>query len=149
MINKWIGMGRLTADPELRQTQSGVSSCNVTVAVQRDFTDGSGERQSDFINVVAWRQTAEFICKYFGKGNMIAIEGQLRSRTYDDKRYPDVKHYVTEVYADKVSFCGGKNEGGGSSRPPAQTAPPSPTRSTQSNDLSDFEEVTGDNDLPF
>ena len=71
MINKWIGMGRLTADPELRQTQSGVSSCNVTVAVQRDFTDGSGERQSDFINVVAWRQTAEFICRYFSKGTMM------------------------------------------------------------------------------
>ena len=145
MINKWIGMGRLTADPELRQTQSGVSSCNITVAVQRDFTDGSGERQSDFISVAAWRQTAEFICKYFGKGNMIAIEGQLRTRTYDDKRYHDVKHYVTEVYADKVSFCGGKNESGGAAKQtvqrPAQTAPIA--------DLSDFEEVSAGEDLPF
>lgn len=149
MINKWIGMGRLTADPELRQTQSGVSSCNITVAVQRDFTDGSGERQSDFINIVAWRQTAEFICKYFGKGNMIAIEGQLRTRTYDDKRYPDVKHYVTEVYADKVSFCGGKNESGGTAK---QTAPQTVQRPAQTApiaDLSDFEEFSADNDLPF
>ena len=149
MINKWIGMGRLTADPELRQTQSGVSSCNITVAVQRDFTDGSGERQSDFINVVAWRQTAEFICKYFARGNMIAIEGQLRTRTYDDKRYPDVKHYVTEVYADKVSFCGGKNESGGAAK---QTAPQTVQRPAQTApiaDLSDFEEVSAGDDLPF
>ena len=149
MINKWIGMGRLTADPELRQTQSGVSSCNITVAVQRDFTDGSGERQSDFISIVAWRQTAEFICKYFGKGNMIAIEGQLRTRTYDDKRYPDVKHYVTEVYADKVSFCGGKNESGGAAK---QTAPQTVQRPAQTApiaDLSDFEEVSAGEGLPF
>ena len=146
MINKWIGMGRLTADPELRQTQSGVSSCNVTVAVQRDFTDGSGERQSDFINVVAWRQTAEFICRYFSKGSMIAVEGQLRTRTYDDKRYPDVRHYVTEVYADKVSFCGSKSDNGGTAAKPAQTAQ-RPAQTAPAADLSDFEEVVSD--LPF
>lgn len=149
MINKWIGMGRLTADPELRQTQSGVSSCNITVAVQRDFTDGSGERQSDFINVVAWRQTAEFICKYFTKGNMIAIEGQLRTRTYDDKRYPDVKHYVTEVYADKVSFCGGKNESGGAAKQTAPQTVQCPAQTAPIADLSDFEEVSAGDDLPF
>jgi len=148
MINKWIGMGRLTADPELRQTQSGVSSCNVTVAVQRDFTDGSGERQSDFINVVAWRQTAEFICRYFSKGSMIAVEGQLRTRTYDDKRYPDVRHYVTEVYADKVSFCGSKNDNGETAAKPAQTTQ-RPAQTAPAADLSDFEEVVSDSDLPF
>ena len=148
MINKWIGMGRLTADPELRQTQSGVSSCNVTVAVQRDFTDGSGERQSDFINVVAWRQTAEFICRYFSKGSMIAVEGQLRTRTYDDKRYPDVRHYVTEVYADKVSFCGSKSDNGRTAAKPAQTAQ-RPAQTAPATDLSDFEEVVSDSDLPF
>ena len=148
MINKWIGMGRLTADPELRQTQSGVSSCNVTVAVQRDFTDGSGERQSDFINVVAWRQTAEFICRYFSKGSMIAVEGQLRTRTYDDKRYPDVRHYVTEVYADKVSFCGSKSDNGGTAAKPAQTAQ-RPAQTAPAADLSDFEEVVSDSGLPF
>lgn len=148
MINKWIGMGRLTADPELRQTQSGVSSCNVTVAVQRDFTDGSGERQSDFINVVAWRQTAEFICRYFSKGSMIAVEGQLRTRTYDDKRYPDVRHYVTEVYADKVSFCGSKSDNGETAAKPAQTAQ-RPAQTAPAADLSDFEEVVSDSDLPF
>lgn len=147
MINKWIGMGRLTADPELKQTQSGVSTCTISVAVQRDYADGSGERQTDFICVVAWRQTAEFICKYFRKGSMIAVVGELRTRTYNDKRYPDVKHYVTEVYADKVSFCGGKNESGGNNDPaPAQTAPQA---SAQVPNLDDFEQIGNDGDLPF
>ena len=147
MINKWIGMGRLTADPELKQTQSGVSTCTVNVAVQRDYADGSGEKQTDFICVVAWRQTAEFICKYFRKGSMIAVVGELRTRTYNDKRYPDVKHYVTEVYADKVSFCGGKNESGGNNDPaPAQTAPQAPA---QVPNLDDFEQIGNDSDLPF
>ena len=147
MLNKWIGMGRLTADPELKQTQSGVSTCTVNVAVQRDYADGSGEKQTDFIGVVAWRQTAEFICKYFRKGSMIAVVGELRTRTYNDKRYPDVKHYVTEVYADKVSFCGGKNESGGNNDPaPAQTAPQAPA---QVPNLDDFEQIGNDGDLPF
>lgn len=147
MINKWIGMGRLTADPELKQTQSGVSTCSIAVAVQRDYAENDGTRQTDFISVVAWRQTAEFISRYFRKGSMIAIVGELRTRTYNDKRYPDVKHYVTEVYADKVSFCGGKNESGGNSNPaPAQTAPQAPT---QTPNLDDFEQIGNDSDLPF
>ena len=146
MLNKWIGMGRLTADPELKQTQSGVSTCTVNLAVQRDYSDGNGERQTDFICVVAWRQTAEFLCKYFRKGSMIAVVGELRTRTYNDKRYPDVKHYVTEVYADKVSFCGGKNESGGNNDPaPAQTAPQAPAQTA----IDGFGEIIGDSDLPF
>ena len=104
MLNKVIIMGRLTADPELKQTPSGVNTCQITVAVNRNYAAQGQERQTDFINVVAWRQTAEFISKYFSKGKMIIVEGSLRTRTYDDKRYPDVKHYVTEVYADNVSF---------------------------------------------
>ena len=147
MINKWIGMGRLTSDPELKQTQSGVSTCTVNVAVQRDYADGNGERQTDFICVVAWRQTAEFLCKYFRKGSMIAVVGELRTRTYNDKNHPDVKHYVTEVYADKVSFCGGKNESGGDNKAaPAQTAPQAPA---QVPNLDDFEQIGNDGDLPF
>lgn len=104
MLNNVILMGRLTADPELRQTANGVATCQITVAVNRNYQGQNGERQADFINVVAWRATAEFICRYFSKGKMIIVEGSLRTRTYDDKRYPDVKHYVTEVYADNVSF---------------------------------------------
>lgn len=108
MLNRVIIMGRLTADPELRQTPSGVSTCQFTIAVDRTFVGQSGERQADFITVVAWRQTAEFVSKYFSKGRMIAIEGNLRTRSYPDKRYPDVTHYVMEVYADQVHFTGEK-----------------------------------------
>ena len=104
MLNRIIIMGRLTADPELRQTSNGVNTCQITVAVNRNYVAQGQERQADFINVVAWRSTAEFISRYFSKGKMIIVEGSLRTRTYDDKRYPDVKHYVTEVYADNVSF---------------------------------------------
>lgn len=147
-INKVILMGRLTSDPELRQTPNGVSTCQFTVAVTRGYASQNGERQSDFINVVAWRQTAEFICRYFSKGSMIAVEGQLRTRTYDDKRYPDVRHYVTEVYADKVSFCGSKGDNGGTAAKPAQTAQ-RPAQTAPAADLSDFEEVVSDSNLPF
>ena len=108
MLNRVIIMGRLTADPELRQTQSGVATCRFTVAVDRSFVKQGEERQADFITVTAWRQTAEFVCKYFSKGRMIAIEGNLRTSTYQNKTYPDVTHYVTEVYADQVHFTGEK-----------------------------------------
>lgn len=169
-INKVILMGRLTADPELRQTTSGVSTCQFTVAVTRAYADkSSGERQSDFINVVAWRQTAEFICRYFTKGRLILVEGDLRTRTYDDKRYPDVRHYVTEVYADSVSFgetkgsSGGYDNGGGYSRPQNNNynngnnnnygQPPRQDYGQQGSvavsDLSDFTEVISDSELPF
>lgn len=149
-INKVILMGRLTSDPELRQTTNGVATCQVTVAVTRSYQGQNGERQSDFINVVAWRQTAEFICRYFTKGRLILVEGELRTRNYDDKRYPDVKHYVTEVYADNVSFGESKNASGGSARPSqAQPARNQQTASPIPADLSDFEEAGSGDDLPF
>ena len=147
-INKVILMGRLTSDPELRQTPNGVSTCQFTVAVTRGYTSQNGERQSDFINVVAWRQTAEFVFRYFNKGRLILVEGELRTRTYDDKRYPDVKHYVTEVLAEHAYF-GGDSGGNKSSSPPQRNntaaAAPAPVPA----DLSDFEEVVSDSDLPF
>lgn len=158
-INKVILMGRLTADPELRQTQNGIYVCQFTVAVTRNHQGQNGERQSDFINVIAWRQTAEFIARYFLKGRLILVEGELRTRTYDDKRYPDVRHYVTEVYADNVSFGETKSSANGS---PAQqnngnytagnnnTATASNAQNTAlTGDLSDFEEVISDSELPF
>lgn len=162
MFNKSILMGRLTADPELRQTQNGVSTCQITVAVDRDYTPRGQEKQADFINVVAWRQTAEFISKYFGKGKMILVEGRLHTRTYDDKRYPDVKHYVTEVYADKVSFCGDKSSQNADQQPQnafsqaqsqnyavQQNVPQQPAQAVTQGGLDDFEEVIGDSDLLF
>lgn len=91
-------MGRLTADPELRQTQSGVASCRFTVAVNRKFADKStGERQADFITCVAWRQTAEFVSRYFSKGKMIALDGELRNNNYKDRTHPDVTHFNRQL----------------------------------------------------
>lgn len=104
MLNRVILMGRITHDLELRQTPSGVSSLTFTVAVDRNFTGQNGERQSDFIRCVAWRQTAEFISRYFAKGRMIAIEGNIRTGSYDDKN--GVRHYTTDVYVDNASFTG-------------------------------------------
>lgn len=143
MINNVILMGRLTTDPELRQTSSGVATCTITVAVDRDYTPQGQDKQTDFITVVSWRHTAEFISKYFSKGKMIAVTGQLRTRTYTDKRYSDVTHYVTEVYADKVSFCGDKSDSSKSSKS-TKGAPP-----ISSTDLGDFAEVIADDELPF
>lgn len=99
-LNKTILLGRITQDPELKQTPNGISVLAFTIAVDRNSKD----KQTDFISCVAWRQTAEFIAKYFGKGRMIAVEGQLRTRTYEDKN--GVKHYVTEVHVDNASFTG-------------------------------------------
>lgn len=106
MLNKVILMGRITHDLELKQTQSGNMFVAFSVAVERNFKDQNGERQTDFISCVAWGKTAEHICRYFSKGRMIALEGNLRTRTYDDKN--GSKHYVTEVFVDSVSFTGEK-----------------------------------------
>lgn len=147
-MNRVCLMGRLTSDPELRQTASGISSCSFNIAVDRGFKDQNGERQTDFISCTAWRQAAEFICRYFCKGKMIGIDGALRTRNYDDKRYPDVKHYVTEVLVDHAYFGGdsGGSKSSSASPPPqhqASAATPAPA------DLSDFEEVASDSELPF
>ncbi|MDD6278624.1 MAG: single-stranded DNA-binding protein [Ruminococcus sp.] len=168
-MNKVILMGRLTADPELRQTQSGISSCRFTVAVNRRFVDkNSGERQADFITCVAWRQQAEFISRYFKKGSMICIEGNLRTGSYTDRNHSDVTHYTTEVFVDNVEFTGSKSETGtsGYSAPSGngysnnyQSAPVQqqavPQQPAQNNDnmaygnLGDFEEILSDGDVPF
>ncbi len=99
-------MGRLTADPELRTTSSGTSVTSFTVAVDREFK----KDETDFLNVVAWRQTADFITRYFRKGKMIAIVGSIQTRQYEDKN--GNKRTATEIIAEKASFCGDKNEGG-------------------------------------
>ncbi|MDD4688138.1 MAG: single-stranded DNA-binding protein [Eubacteriales bacterium] len=106
MLNKVIIMGRLARDPELKTTASDVSVCSFTVAVDRRFQRSGEERQADFINVVAWRQTAEFVSRYFTKGRMINVVGSLQTRSYDDAN--GNKRYVTEVVADEVNFCGDK-----------------------------------------
>ncbi len=112
-MNKVILMGRLTADPVLRQTQSGSVSCGFRIAVNRRFVNKqTGEREADFISCTAWSQTAEFINRYFKKGSMICVEGQLRSGSYQDKNHPDVTHYTTDVFVENVEFTGSKAESG-------------------------------------
>lgn len=111
-MNKTILMGRLTAQPELRQTQNGTASCRFTVAVNRRFKNANGEYDADFISCVAWRQTAEFVSRYFSKGSMICVEGSLRTGSYQDRNHSDVTHYTTDLYVDNVEFCGSKSNNG-------------------------------------
>lgn len=111
-MNKVIIMGRLTSDPELRQTQSGVASCKFTVACDRRFANKqTGQREADFISCLAFKNNAEFISRYFNKGKMIAVEGSLRTGSYKDKKHDDVTHYTTDVLVDNVEFCGDKGSG--------------------------------------
>lgn len=149
-------IGRVTADPELRQTQSGISTCRFTVAVDRRFKNENGEYDTDFITCVAWRQTAEFVSRYFSKGSIIAVSGSLRTRKYQDKNHSDVTHYKTDVFVESVEFTGEKKQQGTTSnyqppqqqRPPQQNAQPAHD-SIQLGDLSDFEEILSDGDAPF
>lgn len=106
MLNVSIVMGRLTANPELRQTQSGTFVTSFTVAVDRSFVKQGEEKQTDFIDVVAWGKTADFVALYFHKGSMIAVQGTLQVRTYTDKN--DNKRKAVEIIANEVSFCGSK-----------------------------------------
>ena len=144
MLNFAVIMGRLTADPELRQTPNGVAVTTFTVAVDRGFIRQGEERKADFINVVAWRQTAEFVSRYFTKGSMIAVQGSIQTRTYDDKN--GLKRYVVEIVADNVSFCGSKSESGtsGAPRTPVAAAP-----SFSNGSADDFAAMADDDDLPF
>lgn len=103
MINNWTGMGRLTKDPELRHTGTGKPVATFTLAIDEDFANADGEKKCNFINIVAWGNTAEFVSKYFHKGNMIAVQGRITSRTYEQDKN---KRYITEVVAEKISFTG-------------------------------------------
>ena len=137
-------MGRLTADHELNKTQSGISVTRITVAVDRAFVRQGEERQADFIDVRCWRQTAEFVCKYFQKGSMIAVQGSIQTGSYEDKN--GIRRKTFEIVADNVSFCGSKNEGGASQRPVADAAAPA---AFSNGNVSDFTADEDDDDLPF
>ncbi len=148
-MNSICLMGRLTGDPELKTTQSGVSVTSFSVAVDRAFRSKDQERQTDFINCVAWRQTAEFISRYFHKGNRIALHGSLQSRSYTAN--DGSKRTVYEVVVDNAFFCEskGSNAGGAPSYDsqipqPVQAKPAFSTANT-----GDFEEILTDEDLPF
>lgn len=102
MLNKWIGIGRLTRDPELRYTPSGVAVCTFTLAVDRPFTNQDGDREADFINIVTWRSLAENCANYLRKGRLTAVEGRLQIRNYENSEGRRV--YVSEIVADNVRF---------------------------------------------
>lgn len=144
MVNSVVIMGRLTYDPELRTTPNGVSVIRFQVACDRNYQKSGEERKADFIDVTAWRQTAEFISRYFRKGSMIAVEGSIQTENYTDK--DGNKRKQVQVVANNVSFCGSKAETGMQSNQAfAQPAP-----SYASADNSDFEEIVDDDDdLPF
>ena len=108
-MNKVILIGRLTKDPEVKNTASQVTVCRFSVAVDRRFKDQNGQRQTDFINCVAWRQTANFISSYFHKGSRIAVVGSIQTRNYDDNN--GQKHYVTEVVVDEAEFVESSGSG--------------------------------------
>ena len=147
MLNNAVIMGRLVADPELRTTGSGISVSSFTVAVDRRFNRQGEDRQADFIDIIAWRQTAEFVCKYFRKGSMIAVQGYIQTRMYEDKN--GNKRKAVEIVADNVSFCGSKAESGtGSYSRDGGYAAAQPAPSYSTADEGDFKEIPED-DLPF
>lgn len=141
MLNCVVIMGRLIADPELRTTASGLQVTSFCVAVDRSYAKPGEEKQTDFINVVAWRQSAEFVTRYFRKGSMIAVQGSLQTRNYEDKN--GQKRTAYEVVASNVSFCGSKAESGGSPAPASNPA------SYSNSTAEDFSQVVDDDDLPF
>ncbi len=140
MINNVVLMGKICHTPELKTTPNGVECMSFTIAVERKFSKKGEEKQADFIDCVAWRHTAVFISTYFKKGQMIAVVGNLQTRTYEDKNGNNRK--VTEVVLESASFCGGKNEG--TSSPAVATAPAKPANLDV-----DYEEIEEDDDLPF
>ena len=148
MLNHIVIMGRLTRDPELRYTQSQTPVASFSLAVDRDFggRDG-GEKQTDFINVVAWRQTAEFVSRYFHRGSMIAVRGSIQQRNYEDKN--GNKRTAFEIVAEEVSFCGSKAETGTGARQNEQPARVQPAASFATGGADDFEEIPISDDLPF
>lgn len=137
-MNSVVLKGRITADPELKQTPSNISVCRFTIAVDK-FAKAGEEKKADFIRCTAWRNTAEFLSKYFAKGQEICVHGELHNADYTDNN--GVKHYAMDVTVDRAEFCGSKagNANGGGN----YDAPGTP-------DLTDgFEEILSDGDVPF
>lgn len=146
-LNKVVLCGRLTADPELKQTSSGVSVVSFTLAVNRRFqsksADASQGGQADFINLVAWRQTAEFISKYFKKGSALCVTGSIQTRSWQDQQ--GQRRYATEVVVEDAMFVDSRNESAGTNTQDTYTAPSFSTPAAAPN----FEELKADDDLPF
>lgn len=146
MLNRVVIMGRLCADPELRYTPSNVPVATITIAVDRNYTRQGEKREADFFDVVTWRHTAEFVSKYFSKGDMIAVDGHLQTRKWKDKH--DQNRVAVEIQADDVSFAGQKksNDGGtsGAAQPAGAYGAPYSVPPE-----SDFSGLYDDEDTPF
>ena len=146
-MNKVILMGRLTRDPEMRQTPNGVTVCSFSIAVNRRFAK-EGQQNADFINCTAWRQQAEFICKYFQKGSMIAVVGNLQSRSWENQE--GKRQYSTDVVIDEVYFTGSKGDSQGSSEGYYAPQQPKADNSFSDIDAMGFHTMDGsEDDLPF
>ena len=139
MLNSVCLMGRLTADPELKSTQSGVSVCSFRIAVDRTYTPKGQEKQTDFINIVTWRSTAEFVSRYFRKGQLVAVQGSIQTSQYTDR--DGNKRTTFDVVADNVFFAEKKAESGETKQGAGYDHSP---------DIQgDFEEIVGNDELPF
>ena len=141
MYNKIILMGRIVADPEMKTTPNGTNVCTFRIAVDRRYQKQGEDKQTDFFNIAAWRQTGEFVQRYFGKGRMILVEGEMTTRPYTDKNGNQATWY--EVVADRVSFTGEKAQGGsGGGQAVPAGAPPVPS-------APDNSAAASDDDYPF
>ena len=156
-MNKVVLVGRLTRDPEVRTNSSGVSSARFTVAVNRNYKNRDGQYDADFVSCVAFRNTAEFIGKFFKKGSMIGLEGRIQTGSYDAQ--DGTKRYTTDVAVDNVEFVGGRNEGGSMpsnnsfmdmpSNAPIDVMPEYDIPASDPYENYDKEVSLSDNDLPF
>ena len=147
--NRAILMGRITHDLELKTTASGISVCSFSIAVERRFQTKGEEKKSDFFNIVTWRSNAEFVCRYFAKGRMILVEGELQTRSYVDKNGQNVR--VVELVADQVCFTGEPKQQGSYSDGYSAPLPPEPPQQAASSQApaSDFTAADSDDDYPF
>lgn len=146
-LNKVVLCGRLTADPELKQTQNGIAVVSFTLAVNRRFSrgaDGQNNSQADFIGCVAWRQTAEFISRYFKKGSSLCITGSIQTRTWNDNT--GAKRYATDVVVDEAMFVDSRSDSASAGYVPDAYGSPSFSSGAEA---PNFEEIKTDDDLPF
>ncbi|MFV0412492.1 MAG: single-stranded DNA-binding protein [Oscillospiraceae bacterium] len=150
MLNVIAVMGRLVADPELRKTPNGVSTTTFTIACDRSYVKPGSERQTDFLDIVAWRSSAEFAAKYFRKGQLIAVNGSLQTRTYEDKE--GKKRKVYEIVADNLHFADSKTSSGGGqggfAQMPARISEQEPA-AYSAGEPDDFSVIDDSEDLPF
>ncbi len=147
MLNVIAVMGRLVADPELRKTPNGISTTRFTIACDRSYVKSGSERQTDFFDIVAWRSTAEFICKYFKKGQLVAIDGSLQTHNYEDRE--GIKRKAYEIVVNNANFAESKRSAGGDTDGSFERRSSPETSSFSAGAPEDFAVVDESEDLPF